>query len=1137
MDAFDQVRELARQKHAEGVAGLSVDAKAIELVRALAARADLEPCPLEPADALLAGALAVLAREDGTIYHINNASNEDLAVLLAHELGHHYVHASETGVRCTSEDVDVAASSEASPVGADRVAGYGAKERRELQANVFARELLLPQPRARALYIGEGKSPRDIASQLGLPLALVRQQLIDALFIPIYPPDEEEKREDPPLDPSQGEAAKFSGVPLLLEAGPGTGKTRTLVARIVHLVEQKVDPASIVALTFSNKAALELSERVAAVLPGIAAQIWTGTFHAFGLEFVRKHFDHPKLGYSPDVSVIDKCDAVAFLEEVLPLLPLDHYKSLWDPLINLKDILSAISRAKDELISPAEYRALGQHMLDVARDDDARDVAEKALEVAAVYERYEQLLGQHKLVDFGDLIMKPTLVLEDDPALRESLRIRHRHVLVDEYQDVNRASARLLKAIAGDGERLWVVGDARQSIYRFRGASSANMAHFEKDFPRAKRLSLTKNYRSTHEIVDAYCGFSSGMTASAGMLPLTLVADRGNGALKPEIRQVEDEDSEQAAAAASVEQLRVAGVPLRKQAMLFRSNTQLSEFAAGLEARGIPVLHLGSLFERDEIRSLLSVRSLVSDATGGALVRLSALEPYRAPLVDVSMLLAHSRKTRTRVLDAVKSAGSVEGLSSGACAAFAILAKDLEGFNPSSSPWELLCTYLFERAKFLKPLVQSTDVRDQMKCVAMWQFLNFVREPHPHGNGPPIFRLLERIRHLVLLGDERDLRQIPNAARRADAVRMLTIHGSKGLEFEAVHLPGMTRGRVPLQYRGIRCPPPDGMIDEAGAQSGKDYHRSIHVAEEECLYFVAMSRARSHLRQYGFAAKLSDFIAKVIPPLAVERNFPLSTLPAGAVKSWTVPVIAGTGLFDADHLSRLDSAQSSCPRRFLYTYLLGLAGRQRETPFIKAHDCVYETIRAAKEQEKANDPDWLNQQLDVSWKERGPLKHAYEADYRRIAEQTIANFQAACAGLDIQRVESFAVDLLHGKVEVNPDQVAKRADGTMLLRRIRTGKLSSKEEDEWVYSFYHAAGSDRYGAGKYEVEAVHLTGNTLTLIAPSRTKIKNRMEKAGAAAASIRAGQFPPQPDSFSCPRCPHFFYCPALPEGAVQLP
>ena len=245
-----------------------------------------------------------------------------------------------------------------------------------------------------------------------------------------------------------------------------------------------------------------------------------------------------------------------------------------------------------------------------------------------------------------------------------------------------------------------------------------------------------------------------------------------------------------------------------------------------------------------------------------------------------------------------------------------------------------------------------------------------------------------------------------------------------------------------------------------------------------------------------------------------------------------MPVAGGvSGAIDADQLSRFDR----CPRRFLYTYLLGLAGRQRETPFVKTHDCVYETIRAAKEHDKAGDKDWLLRQLESAWKERGPLDHAYEKDYRRIAEQTISNFQTACEGLDIEKVETFAVDLIHGKVEVNPDQVARRGDGTMLLRRIRTGKVSEDEEDEWIYTLYHAAASERYG--RYEVEAVHLTGNTRTRIAPSARKMKNRMEKAGVAAASIRAGVFPPSPDSFSCPRCPHFFYCPSLPEGAVQLP
>ncbi|MGE0357284.1 MAG: UvrD-helicase domain-containing protein [Burkholderiales bacterium] len=1133
MDAFDAARQIAREKNADALRSLPRGSKAIDIAGKLAAKADLELCPLDPADPLLSGALAVLAREDGAIYHTNRAKDGDLALLIAHELGHFHVHVSEQGVRCSNDDVDGSAPSEASPVGADRVAGYGAKERRELQANVFARELLLPQPQARALYLDDGKTPDDIARDLEVPLAVVRQQLIDALLIPTYEVrDAEERRPDPSLDPSQRTAAEFSGAPLLLEAGPGTGKTRTLVARIVHLLGTGVEPESIVALTFSNKAAQELSERVSAAVPEKAANIWTGTFHAFGLELIRKYHDHPAFGLPPDVGVIDKSDAVAFLEDVLPLLPLVHYKNLWDPLVNLKEIIAAISRAKDELVTPAAYRQLAQRMLENARDDESREAAEKALEVAAVYARYEKLLAERQLLDFGDLIMKPTLLLEADDSLRKALQVLYRHILVDEYQDVNRASAKLLKALAGSGERLWVVGDARQSIYRFRGASAANMARFGADFPGAKRLSLQRNYRSTQEIVDCYCGFARSMSASAGMLPLKLEADRGPGRIRPDVRQIPDEETEEAAAAASVRELEENGVPLREQAILFRSNSRLSEVAAALEARGIAVLHLGSLFERDEIRNLLSLLSFVADPAGSALVRLAEMEPYRVPLADVTTLLAHARVKRARTMDLLKGASEVDGLSERGRAGLAVLARHLEGFGSSASPWELMCKYLFERATFLKPLVQSRDVRDQMKCVAIWQFLNFIREPHAHAKGPPIYRLLERIRHLVVLGDERDLRQIPAAARHADAVRMLTIHGSKGLEFAAVHVPGMTRGQVPLQYRGIRCPPPDGMVEEAGAMTGKEYHRAIHAAEEECLYFVAASRARTHLRHYGLATKPSDFIAKVSPPLEVKSGFPKLPLPAGAARNWTVPVASGSGVLDADELNRFDR----CPRRFLYTYVLGLAGRQRATPFVRAHDCVYETIRAAKEHDKARDKDWLLHQLDTVWKDRGP-RELYEDDYRRVAEQTVENFHTACAGLDLQKVETLVIDLIHAKVEVNPDQIAKRPDGTMLLRRIRTGKATTEEEDEWIYTLYHEAAAERYGRGNFEVEAIHLTGNTRMRIAPTAKKMKNRMDKAGAAAVNIRAGAFPPEPDAFSCPRCPHFFYCPALPEGVVQLP
>ena len=271
---------------------------------------------------------------------------------------------------------------------------------------------------------------------------------------------------------------------MLVEAGPGTGKTRTLVGRILELVQNRqVDPASILVLTFSNKAAEEMRERLAQVLPEQARLLTMGTFHAFGLELLRKHGSC--IGVPPKPVVLDPMAALFFLESHLPLLPLNHYQNLPEPAYPLRDVLRAISRAKDELVDPTGYQVYAQRMLDLAGEDaKAREAGEKALEVGQIYAIYQSLLDQRGLLDYGDLIAKSVRLLQEHPGLRETLRAQYPHILVDEYQDVNRACARFLQELAGNGAGLWVVGDVRQSVYRFRGATPANMTVFDQDFPR-----------------------------------------------------------------------------------------------------------------------------------------------------------------------------------------------------------------------------------------------------------------------------------------------------------------------------------------------------------------------------------------------------------------------------------------------------------------------------------------------------------------------------------------------------------------------------------------------------------------------------------------------------------------------------
>ena len=391
--------------------------------------------------------------------------------------------------------------------------------------------------------------------------------------------------------------------------------------------------------------------------------MWVGTFHGFGLDMVRRFYN--KLDLPPDPTLFDRSDAIAVLEELLPTLPLVHYKNLWDPVVVLRENLQAISRAKDELVSAQDYRKLAQAMRDKAgTDEEAIEAAEKCLEIATIYELYEKAKQEKGAVDFGDLLrILPARLITDDEAVQTQVRMRHRHVLVDEYQEVNRASVLLVKALAGDGANLWVVGDARQSIYRFRGASSANMAAFAGHFPAMQSGQLEISYRSTQNVIDTFSSFAAEMDLPADLRDLKLEANRGAGTNVPQMRTFVTLDDEAAGVAASVKELEQTGVRLHDQAILCRGNRRLNELAKALEDRGIPVLHLGSLFERDEIRDLLSILTLAVDRYGAGLVRIGAMPRYGIPAQDVKALIDHLSGGDKPVLARLDALTSTPGLS------------------------------------------------------------------------------------------------------------------------------------------------------------------------------------------------------------------------------------------------------------------------------------------------------------------------------------------------------------------------------------------------------------------------------------------------------------------------------------------
>ena len=1141
MDAFEPIRKSAECLHNKIIAAGIDPVDTMALVMAAVAHLDLELVWLEQGDPALKNARAVFDEQSGTICCEKAEDVGDRVLLVAHELAHAQVHSGSSA--CTTNDIDPSCSTETAPVGLQRVEDYGVRERRELQANVFAREFLLPRSIARRLYIDEAMTASAISSCTSLSKALVLQQLFDALLLPSM-------EETTPartavsklcLDPSQDHAATHRDAPFLLQAGPGTGKTRTLVKRVESLLAEDVDPASLLVLTFSNRAAGELLERLMDTVPEVAARIWIGTFHAFGLDMIRRH--HDRLGLPSNPILFDRSDAIDVLEDILPTLPLVHYRNLWDPTMVLRDVITAISGAKDELVDSVRYRNFAEAAQLAADNDDARLAAEKCLEIADIYDLYERVKRDQSAVDFGDLIMQPALLIESDPLLKHAVQLRHRHLLVDEYQDVNRASARLLKAIAGDGKRLWVVGDSRQSIYRFRGASPTNMVRFRDDYPGAVIGQLAINYRSTKQIVSSFVSVAPKMGASEGMLPLNLTANRGSGPAKPEVRYYYTPDDEGGGIARSIRELECKGVSLRDQAVLCRSNRRLNEIAIALEERGIPVLHFGSLFEREEIRDLLALLSLAVDPFGSGLVRVGAMPRYGLSMQDVYTAVSYLITNNQPVLSSIGTLAEVQGISPDGSSALARLAQDLSGLSSSVSAWEFLSEYLLDRTNLIREMAQATAITDRIQNVAIWQFLNFVREQIMTSTGLPIQRMLDRIRRLVLLAEERDLRQVPAAALHMDAVRLMTVHGSKGLEFEAVHIPGLTVSSFPTSYQVVRCPPPIGMIDGTEGFSVLEDTKRNHEHEEECLFFVALSRAQTYLRLY-LARQQSNG----------QNRSPsrfLSWLPEKTIDKIAHPIIL-PGLTNAQNLMSIQVRQSTelhvtdsmliayekCPRRFFYTHVLDLGSARKATAYSQTHDCLYKLIQWVVKHRRKAEPTLAEVEaaFNIIWHTHGPVAHSLTDEYRRLASRLIDALIKDSTGRISLEIEPLAINFSNGRVLVKPDEIVDLQDERVALYKINTGYKRSDEYDRLDYTLYLLAAQEHFGTDAV-IRAQHLADGISEDVKISPRRIENRRDRSDKMLSDIAKGQFPAKSDDVVCPRCPHFFICAARPSGSLTLP
>ena len=1105
----------------------------------------LQVTALSAFDPLLSGAFAALDRDIEAIWYDAALPALRRPAILAHEFGHFYLHPDLQSDSCGEYDAPDSLFSHYAQV----AVGYSPAERRESEANQFAAEFLLPAPALRHAFLVEKLPASKIAARVGVSESLVLSRLADAILSAgtidkMYKMSQDKQDSNRQsfnpesniesssltlkhpvhpvysLDPSQREAAETLTGPTLVDAGPGTGKTRTLIARLQFLIDKRnITSDNILALTFSNKAAGEMRERLGEAIGEAAAQVWIGTFHAFGLELLRK--EGGAIGLPPAPALLEDGDAVRLLEQNLDRLPLDVYLNLPNPALPFPDMLACISRAKDELQTPEDYRRAALFLL----QSDA-EAGTKALEIAGIYAVYQQLLAERGLLDFGDLLMRSVELLDAFPEVKSRWQAQYPHILADEYQDVNRASAELLRRLAGKGAGFWAVGDVRQAIYRFRGASPANIRDFERDFPGAKRLRLNVNYRSRPEIVKLFAA-----SASAPEWKTQRHSD-----MEAEIIFAEADDAD-AQADGITEEIRLreaAGIPLREQAILCRTNRQAGEMAAALELRNVPAQHLGDLFERKEVKDLLALLDLACKPHGATLRRVAQFPAYNVPPKDAAILTKAAFEAAAPFPKALALAAELPELSEAGRDGLLKLWRDIGPIAYRGDSWAFLSRYLFETSDYLRPLLQSETFATRQNLLAIRHLLAFTRNVcakmrFVEGDAGQA-EFLDHLRYLLSCGAERSIK-IADDADALDAVRLLTAHSSKGLEFPVVYLPNLIADQFPMRKMGSMAVPPS-FLDSNGEPLSEE------PDNDDNLFFVALSRARDALI-LSYPKTRSDKPAKISPlltPLQTSLNSETvrriqwqNAAPRAAILPASSLFPLSSSLFPSSFSASALEEYEKCPRRFYYRRVLQIHTGPDDSEYLRFHDATAKTTQwLAGERAAGNSPTESEVQNKIAemWTPQEEETAVTRLLKRKAAQMLETLRQNPPPDGAKQSERKFTAKLPNGKVTVECDAATTTDDGVLHLERHQKRRLKSDDHTERRLALLREA-AKQTEATKIEIALVSLADGETKRVPESTRYEPARVEKYDAALAAIRAGQFAPKPDDRECPNCPYFFQCP----------
>ena len=742
------------------------------------------------------------------------------------------------------------------------------------------------------------------------------------------------------LNKEQIEAIKFGKGPLLIIAGAGTGKTTVVTERIKYLILGKhAKPSEILALTFTEKAAREMEERIDIGLPYGYTQMWVMTFHSFCEKILRQEALH--IGLDPRYKLLTEADSIQLLRKNLFSLDLSYFRPLGNPTKFLSGMLQHFSRLQDEDVNPSEYLTwikLKSQKLDSAKTGEQILDNDKFKELAIAYKQYDELKTKEGLMDFGDLIAKTLKLFRDRPNILSKYQNQFKYVLVDEFQDTNYAQNELVKLLSGKNGNVTVVGDDDQSIYRFRGAAVSNIIQFRQIYKKAKVIVLTKNYRSTQEILDRSHELIRyndpdrlEVVEKIDKRLRSQVAKDGS-----EIRFIHADRVENEADLIAKEIEKLGSEEKYKWSdfgILVRANNHSEPVMRALSRHGIPYQFLGPgrLFKQPEIIDLISYLKVLYDFEDSvAFYRVVSNEHFDIKPRDIAAIGNYAKKFNLSLFEASEKIDEIlvsDETKKKIDKLLGIIKKHL-GLIRKETAGQILYYYL-EDTGLIQKLLLPTSVDAEAKAKNISKFFDKLKTYEVDNEDATVPAIAGWLDLSMELGES------PLAANEdwteINAVNILTVHSAKGLEFPVVFLINLVSQRFPTNERREQIPISDDLIKEVLPVG--DYH----LEEERRLFYVGMTRAKERLYftaadYYGEGKrekKLSPFIFEALGDKSVSAEKKENKVNQLSFLDYGIKAKSGKDTPNQDsplHIDYLSYSQietfKTCPLHYKLKYIL-----------------------------------------------------------------------------------------------------------------------------------------------------------------------------------------------------------------------